>query len=544
MHEHSETGEFSAVAKTKLMKHRRTVPVPMYVSILTLMLWYCLGVAPIQAQSGPWSNPIAQAPISWMPKLTTDTMGNVHMVWTENFAADYYYGKVWYSMWNGSEWSTPVDISVDPQIGLSGWPSIAVDAGGVIHVVFGVQGKDLYYTQARVDGEPWRASSWSFPMPFHAGDGLYSRYSDIVVDEGGTVHVVSEAARRLEDGGLQGQIYYRSSPDRGLTWSRIVPLSSTPYWSAWPHLAVRDREVHIVWVDVEITGSWEEAGFGGGWGHKGYYMRSDDQGRSWSEPVILRAEAPITPMDVLVDSEGTIHVSSGGEALWNGARRGGSFHQWSTDRGRTWSSPEPIFQLSDGAIAGSTGIHQGWANMALDGDGRLHAIAGNGQVLYHAWWEGGEWNRPETITEEGSASQAYLAIGGGNQLHIVWTHDTSGWDWADTYVMYSTREFPALPIAPQPWPTPDPARIPSRPMPRPTSRPTVTASRISGEATPAETVTAVVLPTATPTPVVWEREDQDNYPAQAGPAMPLLVGTVPVVFLVTVVVVIARRRSK
>lgn len=89
---------------------------------VTLMVAVMLILPPkaIAAQTGPanWGVPVNVAGDvdfeTWQPKIVADNEGNLHMVWLSWTGLDQparlIANTVFYSYWNGSNWSKPVDI--------------------------------------------------------------------------------------------------------------------------------------------------------------------------------------------------------------------------------------------------------------------------------------------------------------------------------------------------------------------------------------------------------------------------------------------------
>jgi len=96
--------------------------------------------------------------------------------------------------WDGQVWTGPDRITDD--VGFSGWPAVAVDSGDNLHVVWG--------------------------------------------------------RRRVETQSGAEDIYYSTSPDSGLSWSKPVKISGTVGGSR-PRIAVSEgNRIHVVWYNGEI----------------------------------------------------------------------------------------------------------------------------------------------------------------------------------------------------------------------------------------------------------------------------------------------------
>jgi hypothetical protein len=397
----------------------------------------------------------------------------------------------------GSEWSEPYRLSSEAGIASEGY--LVADRFGYVHCfwtekLFANQNTMIKY--ARFDG-----TTWTKPNDIYVtGRGI--RNVSPFVDEQGTLHLAWAE-------GLIGPAYYTHAPANDALsaqdWARPlqinVPASSV-------YLRVDSRGVfHILYIDRT-----EESGV--------YYIRSEDRGTIWSEPVWL--DPDILPAHIPDGLNFELDENDGLHAVWfYGAGELGARPDWirythSLDGGHTWSAPFLIDQFNEGsdhnlttpgpimAVQGQT-VHVIWAagslpyrnhrystdagltwsapaqifgelqgqafdGLAVDRSGRVHFF---GQIrypmgIYHAFWDQTRWSNPSlvySVAEVGSAEaigenvQAHFTlpvIRAGNQLVLTFTDPPADPN-RRLFVMYRTLgDIPPL----ENMPTPGPAAMP------------------------------------------------------------------------------------
>ena len=417
---------------------------------LTCLVWVCwlllgLGASLARAQGeGTWTSPVClsqdimdapgvPARVSHSV-LAADMWGGVHAFWSAVFDEDAAIGDtLFYSFWDGTAWSTPLDVLYIP--GKLIWlPKVAVDSKGWLHLVWmeGAVGQ-VWYVRVPV-AEAGTVRAW--PVPQGVGDGLVSGIS-VAVDMDDNVHLLY-----CGTGKYQG-VYHTSSAD-GTSWLTPVYVGETgvedPECRLGQAVDARGR-LHAVW--------------GQSLGQIGsiYYARSEDGGRSWLPPLEVDRKdekyfgeyAPGRP-NILEFGPDEVHI------VWFGAPAGQRWHQWSADGGRTWSLAQPIstrvrgFMEPPALVADSAGtLHlasRGWIDDGPDG-------------TFYTYWRNGRWSTPSLIDEnvkyEGSYSPhgggefAALAVTGGNTLHVVWEVGL-----AEIWASSLEADAPDVPPRPQP----------------------------------------------------------------------------------------------
>ena len=403
---------------------------------------------------------------------------------------------------------------------------------------------------ARFDG-----ATWSKPNDIYVAGQDIKNVSPFV-DQQGVLHIIWSE-------GLIGRTYYTYAPANDAlsvhNWVKPIQINI----QARPgYLRVDSRGIfHILYINPT-----EESGV--------YYVRSEDRGTTWSEPVWL--DPDILPDHIPDSLNFELDENDGLHAVWfYGTREENARPDWvrythSLDGGRTWSAPflidkhdeESDHRLTNAspvmAVQGQT-VHVIWAagsfpyrhhrfstdagstwsdtvqifgdlhgqafeGFAVDRSGRVHFLS---QIrypmgIYHAYWDQTRWSKPSLvylIAEEGAeadfetrihAHHTLPVIRAGNQLVL-----TFGDGPADPnrrlFAMYRTLDDIA-PLETLPTPTPAATQIPP---PSPTPEPLEPIA--TGTATSVQTV--VVQP--------LEQAPEAGLPLQSGlvPVLLLLGGT-------------------
>jgi len=440
----------------------------LFASLIVVALagwWGYYSVHPAAAQDGAldWSEPKLLSNPEYSagpPAIVADMAGNIHIIWAETPVDESQAGEgeaLFYTRWDGTEWTAPIDVLVSPQGSTSG-PELAITPDGMLHATwFGSQKSEILHARAPAccADDP---RNWSQPESLGSQVLLSTA---MVADDEGRLHVVYPTVDRA--------IIYRQSSDSGVTW---------PVWSeipsglrlddeqpVYPRLTVDGKgRIHVVWTVIPLPG------------RAVMYSRSDDGGMTWREPEIIDTSARADYDDgygpMLIDIEAVgddeIHM------IWDGAPTIERTHLWSSNGGETWSS---MYNQIFPTVTGNG--RSGWNDMQLDSAGNLHAISihGNSNAL-HAVWNGTSWSAPEEIPTMGAAEFPRITITEGNLLHFVWS-DKKTQIFTNWYVK---RQLPAPKTSGVPLPTVEPSPTPtmivvehpvSTPTPQPTQTPVV-----------------------------------------------------------------------
>ncbi len=448
------------------------------IAIVLFMLFLNGGGAHGRAtpQTSQWQPPLnlSNSPTvaSRYPDIAVDGVGHVHVVWVEEEMENgqQVASAIYYAMNDGRAWTAPVDIVFGQWMLL---PNVTVDASGVIHVVY-IQGGSLMYTQAAAWDAPWSARNWRKPVALfeYVGEGYGARWPEIQADAGGALHLVYTNL---------GTVNYRRSDNGGLTWSEPVAIppdgrGATIEFSTSNRLAInRQGVLFAAWGEEPVAPTSTEPS-------QLYFSRSTDGGRTWAEPTHIAGSIGtkrlFEPVVLIVDGQDRLHL------VWRERDERGVlhlWHRWSGDQGGSWSADQPFCVVSAERYGGMAA--------ELDSLGRVHFVYSAGGLIYHTIMTSeGQCAPPTQISEPIPMGPPYwpkLAIGLGNQVHVVWTSGFPELELRDLdarlqngdyEIRYSWALLEAPALEPRPFaiePTPSPTSSPS-PTPIPaTSTPVV-----------------------------------------------------------------------
>jgi hypothetical protein len=362
---------------------------------------------------------------------------------------------------NSSSWSNATVISDD----VTGWnnqtsdsPAVAVDAAGVVHVVWHDWTKGIWY-QGSSDCEIMYAnysssSGWSHPIVISDGyQGIWwndgqSYDPAIAVDSTGAVHVVwwDYTVGPWSDPPNDEEIMYaKYTPGSG--WSNATVISDgyqgvwwNSNYSRYPAITVGpDDTLHVVWQD-RTPGWWGPA-------TDDYeIMYINNTGAGWSNVTVISDnqtqwnDADSRYPAIAVSNSGNIHVVWEDET--SGAWGGGPTDfeiMYANFMGSSWSQPVVI---SDGyggiywnddrsyspdiTITPSGKIHVVWHDIT---DGEWGIDSEIMHVVYDTLWSNVTIISDDaTLWNNGSSNFAAIVADSTGDVHVVWEDDTKG-DW-------------------------------------------------------------------------------------------------------------------
>jgi hypothetical protein len=247
-------------------------------------------------------------------------------------------------------------------------------------------------------------------------------------------------------------VYYIRSEDQGATWSEPLWLDPDILPNHVPDSLNFELDENDGLHAVWFYGALDQSR--PDWVR---YTHSLDGGKTWSAPILLDKvdEASqhylTTASPVMIVQGQTVHV------IWVGGELPYRYHRYSTDAGRTWSAPKQVF----GQLQG-----QAFDGLAIDGAGRVHFFA---QIrypmgIYHAVWDKTEWTTPTLIyliAQEGEdignhihAHHTHPVVRAGNQLVLTFADGPADPN-RRLFAMHRTLvDIP--PVVPEPTPTPTP----------------------------------------------------------------------------------------
>jgi hypothetical protein len=482
---------------------------------------------PVTAQSSGWSAPV-ELGAYWFPDVAVDSSGRVHAAWSSGSDG---FDTVMYAAKTGDEWSRPVDIIAMEQIAggsEASRPTLQVGPRDNLNLTY--RYTTVFYTQAPAGGASvpgyWRA-------PLAIDEGYFSR---MVYDSRGVLHLVYTQNVQTESCRVCYRIFYMRSTDDGMTWNDPVDISVQLTGAAKPQMIVDGEDnLHVVW----------ESGYGGSYGQLSdpttvMYVASYDGGDSWSRPYTFdpsrgqSTAAMARNVTIAEDANGRL------VAVWWAIPEDIVYYQLSGDAGLTWSTPAPL-----PGVLGIWALYQSRLDSyatAVDSAGRVHLIMAGRRIseqtqaeLLHLIWDGSTWSDPRVITsyERDMPEWPRIAVGLGNQLHVVWfvrdAENIFNSDAGNYHVWYagSTANSPAL----------APVDVPEIPPPAPA----------------VDAVVAIVIPTPTSQIVPVSVDDiarpsatllMPNIRSENDEVLLLLLSIGPVVMMVALAAVFLMQRRR
>ncbi len=423
--------------------------------------------------------------------LVADPAGQLHLFYPHR-PDESVPGSIDYIYWDGSEWSQPVDIMVDPQGYSPSFVRATLDPQQVIHLVWHGGNNSLRHASAPLD-QAGSARAWSTPQILAIALGE----ADLIAGLDGTLYVA------YADRSSLGTVSLIRSTDGGESWSQPiwVALSEPGTAPNGVRLATDGTgRLHVVWTEYKLPDAWPPTG--------AFYARSLDGGGTWEAPLQV-ADAGHGQIGVAALGDDEVHL------VWRSTIGGdGTFHQWSSDGGETWSSPD---RFDD------RGGFSGLPSFAVDAVGRLHYVIG---PVFYAMWDGNRLSEYQDVateeirnleTETMSVERAVIAVTSGNRLHVIFEVDFKS-------VWHTSKQ---LNVPPLPTPMPKPEVMPS-PI---TKRPTATTV-MQSESTVGRPQLTVVAPPG----------DSEGRAISAG--MTIMLGIAPSALLVVIVVLVGALRRK
>lgn len=203
-------------------------------------------------------------------------------------------------------------------------------------------------------------------------------------------------------------IYYVRSEDKGISWSEPLWLDPDIRPTYVPDSLSFELDENDGLHAAWFYGSREVRGGAPDWVR---YTHSFDGGVTWAEPITI--DRRIEGADYNLTNASPIMAVQGQNVhiIWAAGGLPYRHHSYSTDAGLTWSTPVQIF----GELHG-----QAFDGLTVDGAGRVHFF---GQIrypmgIYHAYWDQTRWSKPLLVylVSEDTSEEIPLA-GFGDRVH-------------------------------------------------------------------------------------------------------------------------------
>ncbi len=250
---------------------------------------------------------------------------------------------------------------------------------------------EIFVAKAAKNGSSWSVSGTDKPISL-VGKGVDQRVPSIAIDSGGTLHVMWYGADSKEQVNNR-QVKYTRSSDGGKTWTRWKNItkvsgytSDEEYWQEHPMIfAGADDALYAAWEGRDSKYSKQQIKF----------SRSVDGGDTWSKWKNVKVTSGNTQSrpTVLQDDEGRLHL-----LMYSSYRSASDTQQiqyaYSDNGGATWSNWKSISNSSfdarhlSAALDSNGGVHVAWRGQSRSG--------GSARIFYSAL-RSGNWSIPKAV---------------------------------------------------------------------------------------------------------------------------------------------------
>ena len=415
-------------------------------AFLSLFLFLIAYPSKVFAQTEFWSTPqklntaLPSSKYTFFPTTVTDSRGYFYSTWSEK--NDYRGGRpdwtgydnnpgIFYTYWNGDDWSTPVAISESDYMADN--PAIAVDSDDNIYVVW----QDSGWTAANPPntvGAYWRIilrrktqAGWQAPVSVSEGlDGqnTHATWPVVAVDSTGTIHVAFSFEADF-DTDPSWQIYYTKSSDQGASWTTPVIVGDGIEDDILSLIVDINDNLHLVF----------ETRLGSTLGVK--YRRLASGSSVWDTVVPLGDSTLQTHSEyarLAADNNGNVFVAwdepivaSGGKSKVKASRRSSTGTWW----------PSPFEVTIDAAYS-----YWGFPITGVTTDSNGNAYVGWGQkeddgtvtARYRRWSQSGDtWGSNEIIRTTNDMEAPFIYKDKWDNQHFIWVEESGAGDWEIWY---------------------------------------------------------------------------------------------------------------
>lgn len=389
-----------------------------------------------------------------------------------------------------SLWSSP-NVILYSQTNINNLEMVT-DVDGMVHVIW-TQEDAIDNNRSAIYYARWDGGQWTLPLQvLQTMAGMRTEQPDMAVTNDGRVLVVW----RSETGAL---LFSQAAADRAgipTEWSQIQMLPTLTESVGAPMVTVagngRIYVIHALTLNE----------------HRGiYYIHSDDNGLTWSEPQQL-FDAVAARWDMLDQAQIAITDDGHMQAIWRKyslppeGKSLGMYYALSLDNGRSWSEAAEItaapIQWSALVNDGGPVVHRLWqetgeigpvlwhdysgdsgltfsvaarvpgldslsgpAELAVDSTGQLHLVVAAREMLWYRLWTGMRWDSVEAAplldNRAGERLTAAAAFANGILISLFSGEAPDPATGQTVAGLFSVQQSVALPeVTPTPLPTPTP----------------------------------------------------------------------------------------
>jgi hypothetical protein len=266
----------------------------------------------------------------WQPCIAEDSKNNLFVVWKGN-SSSYGYDQIWFTMYNGTAWSSPLRISTfaGMNTGAQNCPVIAVDSVNDLHVAW--YGYASGYSSMQI----WECDyngTWSAPVRISTYSGMNSSdqlYPSIAIDSSNNLDV---DWRGSATGYAYSEMWFAKRT--GTSWSAPTVIST------YSGMNGQNQISPVIAVDSDnvIYAGWQ----GDATGYSNPQIWIAMYNGTWNTPVMI---STFTGMGSYAQGEASIAVDTLNRVyvLWHGEATGYSDNDkvWCSNRtGGVWSRPQ------------------------------------------------------------------------------------------------------------------------------------------------------------------------------------------------------------
>lgn len=195
------------------------------------------------------------------------------------------------------------------------------------------------------------------------------------------------------------------SGDGGDTWERLTPPQPPNRIHRMWIVPSEDGTLHVTLASLGASPDTRPL----------WYLRSDDGGETWTQPVLVHPQRSFGS-DLVLGPDGTLSI-----AIWTPAETPAWTLMRSSDRGASWEAVPAEGLTNEGAFASS------WQSLTVDPDRTLYLAwveerEGRTQLIYAVSSDGGEhWSTPVPIAPSKSDQMlGWIEARGAGELVAVW----------------------------------------------------------------------------------------------------------------------------
>lgn len=268
--------------------------------------------------------------LQWQPDISIDSNNNLYVLWVGT-SSSYSAYQIWFSMFNGTGWSTPIDISTYSGMSTTAQacPDGATDSGNNLHVVW--YGYATGYTSVYQIWEEDYNGTWSTITRLSTATNMNANnlyYPAITVDSSNNLDVIF---RGIGTSYSYSQMWFTQRT--GTSWSSPVVISTYAGMNSAnqisPAIAIDSNNwIYATWLGTAT-------------GYANTQIWVAMYNGTWQTPVII---STYSGMSRYAQEEPAVSVDSGNRVyvFWDGMATGYTDYNkvWETTYNGAWNTPQ------------------------------------------------------------------------------------------------------------------------------------------------------------------------------------------------------------